>query len=465
MAGGNPKGSSHKQPSSSSSSHRKSRWESGNNPPADQKPGASGDPKPSKPSSNPKENSTPPSAPTPSPGHPKTPADPIPKPLAGPGLIPPAAGAPLPDVAALGPPPPPTPTYGFHMLDRRTIVLADGSVRSYFALPPDYQDYAPPARPLDPAARFLPLGQGGHGPEPGGLGFDKRFQPGGVPFGREVFRDREDQFGRGRHQDYWNSLGLDGRGPVEGSLKRKFGDDEEERARREEKDSGKDEFARQRQQLLLHGNAGAIPNGFPPGVGGRVDLLAGTSSPYRRDLMDPGRGDELRSSKFMRMGGSFDSAGNKHYDVDPVALKKAYLHFVKMINENASQRKTYLENGNQGRPQCVVCGRSKDFPDMHGLIMHTYNYDNADMRVDHLGLHKALCVLMGWNYSKPPDNTKAYQFLSADEAAENQDDLIMWPPVVIIHNTITGKGKEGRMEGLGNKAMDNKLRGPSVRRS
>ncbi|GKV42734.1 hypothetical protein SLEP1_g50112 [Rubroshorea leprosula] len=95
---------------------------------------------------------------------------------------------------------------------------------------------------------------------------------------------------------------------------------------------------------------------------------------------------------------------------------------------------------------------------MHALIMHTYNSDNAALRVDHLGLHKALCVLMGWNFSKPPDNLKAYKFLPADEAAANQEDLILWPPVVIIHNTITGKGKDGRMEGLGNKAMDNKIR-------
>ena len=102
---------------------------------------------------------------------------------------------------------------------------------------------------------------------------------------------------------------------------------------------------------------------------------------------------------------------------------------------------------------------SRDFPDMHGLIMHTYNCDNADLLVDHLGLHKALCVLMGWNYSKPPDSSRGYRYLSADEAAANQEDLIMWPPLVIIHNTIIGKGKDGRMEGLGNKAMDSKIRG------
>ena len=93
--------------------------------------------------------------------------------------------------------------------------------------------------------------------------------------------------------------------------------------------------------------------------------------------------------------------------------------------------------------------------------MHTYNPESttSDHVPDHLGLHKALCILMGWNYLLPPDNSKAYQRLSPEEAAADRDDLIMWPPHVIIQNTTTGKGRDGRMEGLGNKAMDMKLRG------
>ncbi|KAL2229900.1 UNVERIFIED_CONTAM: hypothetical protein Sindi_1584400 [Sesamum indicum] len=93
--------------------------------------------------------------------------------------------------------------------------------------------------------------------------------------------------------------------------------------------------------------------------------------------------------------------------------------------------------------------------------MHAYNSDSADSIVDHLAFHKALCILMGWNYLTPPDNSKAYQNFSADDAEANQDDLIMWPPSVLIHNTITGKGRDGRMEGIGNRAMDSMLRVPS----
>lgn len=96
---------------------------------------------------------------------------------------------------------------------------------------------------------------------------------------------------------------------------------------------------------------------------------------------------------------------------------------------------------------------------MHTLIMHAYNSNSADSLVEHLAFHKALCVLMGWNYLAPPDNSKSYQMLSADEATANRDDLVLWPPLVIIHNTITGKRDDGRMEGLGNKAMDSYLRG------
>ncbi|XVF28844.1 hypothetical protein REPUB_Repub15cG0067100 [Reevesia pubescens] len=382
MAGPN----SLKQPSSSSNNHRKTRWESSSYTPK-KNPSTTNDSKSStKPNPSPKSRPSPSSA-----AQNKSQSDPNP-------AHPPLPPFPFPDPASLGPPPPPA--YGFHMLERRTIVLYDGSVRSYFALPPDYQDF--PTRPL--------------------LGHPNFGSP---------------QMGFLDNPDYWNGL-RDGPGP----LKRKYG--EEEKDLREEK---KEELSRQR---MGHPNAKV----YTLGPGG-PDRLAGTSSPFRNE--------ETRAAKYMRVAGGFENNNlgfrNKHLEVDQNALNKAFLHFVKAVFENAAQKKNYLEEGKQGRLQCLACGRSsKDFPDMHGLIMHVYYSDNADLRVDHLGLHKALCVLMGWNYTKPPDNSKAYRFLPADEAAANQEDLIMWPPVVIVHNTITGKGKDGRMEGLGNKAMDSKLR-------
>ncbi|KAJ4834368.1 hypothetical protein Tsubulata_040007 [Turnera subulata] len=373
MAGGgtfHPKSSSQKP--SSSSSHRKSRWEqpspaagaatTNSNPPPDTKPSKPGP-------NNSKQNPSP---------KPKTGPSPKPSIATPPIAVPPFQ---FPD---LGPPPPPS--YGYHMLERRTITLADGTVRSYFALPPDYQDFPP--RPMPHLHRF--------GPNP-------------------------DFYEGQMHAQSQNA-----------SLKRKFEED------------------------FKHGNHINHPNGIYPDF--RGEFAAGTSSPFRRrDAV----GEESRAGKQMRVSGGGENSsggvGGKHREVDEIALKKAFLHFAKMVNESEGERKRYLENGKQGRIRCLACstGRSsKDFPDMHSLIIHAYNSNDAD----HLGLHKALCVLMGWNYSKPPDITKAYQFLPADEAAANQEDLIIWPPTVIIHNTVTGKGKDGRIEGLGNKAMDSRLR-------
>lgn len=331
----------------------------------------------------------------------------------------------LPPFPFLDPPPPPS--YGFHMLERRTLVLADGSVRSYFALPPDYQDFPPlPSRP-----------------GPAGFGFDRTL-PMSPEFGGPEFRppmgDRGDRLVRDRSQEYWNPLGRPGHGrwvgPGEGpgsSMKRKFGDEDRE---------GRDGFERQRQQLLQFGNSGGNVTGMPGTIG-----------------MSMGReGEEIRPGKYMRTGDR-NMVGPKHNQVDQEALKKAFLHFVKLVYENPNQRRKYLADGKQGPLHCIVCGRSsKEFFDMHSLIMHVYNSDNCDLIVDHLGLHKALCILMGWNYRTVPDNMKAYQLLPADEAAANLDELILWPPLVILHNTLTGKYKDGRVEGMGNRAMDNYIR-------
>ncbi|XP_072986121.1 uncharacterized protein [Typha latifolia] len=418
------KPSSHKGPSSSvggsASGNRKSRWESDSKPSSDHHQVVP-DAKPSKPKDNP-------SAASPA-------APPLPASLRPPPSAAAAAGPPflLPDPAAIPPPPP----YGFHNLERRTIVLADGSVRSYFALPPDY--------PLDTAFGSAGRPGYGHGPETGlGLGFDKRFPPPGARFSPEDFREPP-PYGRGPppQHDYWASLGLDG--PQEGgasSLKRKYGEE--------------DEFAWHRQHVMQYGNSSANPNRFPLGPGG---------SPFRH-----GDRDDVRLSKQAKLGGEdyedFPSRRRRHDDLPPVqvdvdrqALKRAFLRLSKTINESSNQKKNYLENGKNGPLQCIVCGRaSKDFADVHGLIMHAYNSQNADLHVDHLGLHKALCVLMGWNYAKAPENSKAYQLLPADDAQINREDLILWPPTIVIHNTNSGRRKDGRMEGIGNKEMDTKLK-------
>ncbi|XP_019168073.1 PREDICTED: uncharacterized protein LOC109163818 [Ipomoea nil] len=324
----------------------------------------------------------------------------------------------LPSLRFLDPPPPPPPANGngnvVHLLERRTLVLADGSVRTYFSLPPDYHDFSPL-----PPREF-------RGP---GLGFDRNF-----PVSPDLCPEfRDDPFLHTRNHDYQGSLGLEeqGVGPVTGtghenSMKRKFWDEETE---------ANDYIDRKRQQLLQLGNLGDNSQGMN-------ELDTGT-----------GRGSE--ETKIAEV----NTHRLKHHEVDQKALKKAFLRFVKSVYEIPKQKNRYLANGKQGHLQCEVCGReSKRFRDMHSLIMHAYHSDNADSIVDHLGFHKALCVLMGWNYLTAPDSSESYQLLSAGEAAANLDDLIIWPPLVIIHNTVTGKYVDGHVEGLGNKFMDDYLK-------
>ncbi|KAK6780867.1 hypothetical protein RDI58_023051 [Solanum bulbocastanum] len=396
MAGGNPpKPSSNKPaPSSTSASHRKSRWETttGKKPSSDPKTSGAGAASGS---------GDPISKPSPKTTNPNHPTTPNPKPIKNPSPKPdPNAHFGLPPFPFRDPPPPPL--YGFHMLERRTIVLADGSVRSYFALPHDYQDFPAFTRPDFRG--------------PPGLGFERQFP--------------DDGFTRNRNPDHWNPIGVEGGRVGDGAMKRKFGDE------------GKDGLDRLRQQVLEHGNAGPVP--------------PGSSSLYM------GRGEEMnRPAKYMKSGGFEGSASRtKHNEVDQSALKKSFLLMVKLIFDTANVKRSYLADGKQGRLQCLACNRtSKDFPDMHSLIMHAYNSESTDSLVDHLAFHKALCVLMGWSYLTPPDHSKSYQMLSVDEANANRDDLVLWPPLVIIHNTITGKRDDGRMEGLGNKAMDSYLKG------
>ena len=100
---------------------------------------------------------------------------------------------------------------------------------------------------------------------------------------------------------------------------------------------------------------------------------------------------------------------------------------------------------------------------MHALLNHAYHAKNAEHRADHLGFHKALCVLMGWNYSVAPVFKTAYQALSTAAAEANQGDLILWPPTVIIENTYYKSKNDGQKDVMSNKELESKLRGiPSM---
>ncbi|XP_062197830.1 uncharacterized protein LOC133900650 [Phragmites australis] len=272
---------------------------------------------------------------------------------------------------------PPPPRYGLEDLDRRTVALSDGTVRTYFALPhePPPQLRQPP--PPIPAHLLAPPSIPAH-----------LFAPPPAP---RLVPDR------------W-----DPPPPVTAAAagllpmpvpKRKWEDQ-------------------------ANGGAPGEPSG-------------------RQQQQKP---EERRDAKQVKV----EVTG-----VDAKALKSAFLKMVKVINESEADKKNFRANGKLFQLKCTVCGR--DSIDLHALLNHAYHAKNPEHRADHLGLHKALCVLMGWNYSVDPVHKNAYQSLSTADAEDSQGDLILWPPTVIIENTYKSKN-DGQKDGMSNKEMESKLR-------
>ncbi|CAK7329315.1 unnamed protein product [Dovyalis caffra] len=87
-----------------------------------------------------------------------------------------------------------------------------------------------------------------------------------------------------------------------------------------------------------------------------------------------------------------------------------------------------------------IGSNSKDFVDTLSLAQHTVMSCKGSLRAEHLGLHKALCVLMGWNSAIFPNSPWVRQILPDLEASSLKEDLIIWPPVVVIHNRSIANG-------------------------
>lgn len=112
---------------------------------------------------------------------------------------------------------------------------------------------------------------------------------------------------------------------------------------------------------------------------------------------------------------------------------------------------------------CILSIRkSKEFIDTLGLAMHTSTTQVTGFRAEHLGLHKALCILMGWNHDVGPNGTWVKQELLAADVLALREDLIIWPPVVIIHNSSIANAVPDERVILGVKEMQAILRGDSM---
>ncbi|KAE8657584.1 DNA/RNA polymerases superfamily protein [Hibiscus syriacus] len=122
-------------------------------------------------------------------------------------------------------------------------------------------------------------------------------------------------------------------------------------------------------------------------------------------------------------------------------VREAFLKYSRRLNLNQSVRKRYKEQGHAGSLFCIVCGRSysKEFMDTQRLVTHAFMSHKVGLRAEHLGLHKAICVLLGWDSIAPPDTiTWVPQVLPEAEALAQKEDLVLWPPMVVIHNISMG---------------------------
>ncbi|XP_012459167.1 uncharacterized protein LOC105779791 [Gossypium raimondii] len=118
-------------------------------------------------------------------------------------------------------------------------------------------------------------------------------------------------------------------------------------------------------------------------------------------------------------------------------VHEAFLKYSRKLNLNQSARRRYKEQGNAGSLFCIVCGKSysKEFMDTQRLVTHAFMSHKVGLRAEHLGLHKAVCVLLGWDSIAPPDTiTWVPQVLPEAEALAQKEDLVLWPPIVVIHN-------------------------------
>ncbi|XP_020586578.1 uncharacterized protein LOC110028883 isoform X2 [Phalaenopsis equestris] len=184
--------------------------------------------------------------------------------------------------------------------------------------------------------------------------------------------------------------------------------------------------------------------------------LKHTRSDFHTRYVSERRPDLLRSHKNWKRGiqDRLGAQGGGPYDNHANVVKndpsedseefkqqvhKAFLRYSKLFYETRQNQRIYKNQGSSYSLLCSVCGStSKEFLDTNSLVTHSYHSLKKGLKTEHLGFHKALCVLLGWNWRVPPDKSRAYQSMPVADAKAMRDDLILWPPLVIIHNILIG---------------------------
>ncbi|KAI4385448.1 hypothetical protein MLD38_003472 [Melastoma candidum] len=155
-------------------------------------------------------------------------------------------------------------------------------------------------------------------------------------------------------------------------------------------------------------------------------------------------GPPLKITRFCEVTDLSDDEDDNYTKVEPsedseefkLLVNSHFLRYFKFLNETSAQRRKYTNQGGSGTFRCRVCGsNSKEFGDVKALAMHMFMCQAFGLRSEHLGFHKAICVLVGWDSSYSPDMPWVPRQISGGAASDFRSSLIIWPPVVVICNS------------------------------
>ncbi|XP_074301642.1 uncharacterized protein LOC141633048 [Silene latifolia] len=105
-----------------------------------------------------------------------------------------------------------------------------------------------------------------------------------------------------------------------------------------------------------------------------------------------------------------------------------------LLIENISYRKRFKSQGIGRRLKCIICSSFKEFCETKDVAAHAFSSLKVGYRAQHLGFHRALCVIMGWDSAAAANGRWVCQSLPESVAWTLREDVIIWPPVVIIQN-------------------------------
>ncbi|XP_040375598.1 uncharacterized protein LOC112201983 isoform X2 [Rosa chinensis] len=200
----------------------------------------------------------------------------------------------------------------------------------------------------------------------------------------------------------------------------------------------------------IHPQGSALPQVKTDGFIGSIHPQGGGHSIVKTDATGSiyPQGNGIPNVKEGDFNGSIRPQGGSLSKVDVRAAKKeppedskefkqlvddAFIKFINILKENPPQRRKIMEG--KGGKCCVCASNSKEFVETATLARHAFLSPKVGFKAEHLGFHKALCVLLGWDSTAVSNTRWVQQNLPDAESLALKEDLVIWPPVVVIHNS------------------------------